>query len=58
MIGAIFFLVILGLIAWFVNSTPIPNPFKTGVLVLLIIVAIYVVAGALGVALPGAHSLR
>lgn len=48
MISAIFLILILGLIAWFVRSTPIPEPFKTGILVLLIVLAVLVLAAALG----------
>lgn len=48
MLTAIFLILILGLVAWFVNSTPIPNPFKTGIMVLLIILAVVVLAAALG----------
>ncbi len=57
MLVAIFWLFVIGLIAWGVNASPIPKPFNVFIYILLIILAVYVLAGAFGVdlSLPVHH---
>lgn len=48
-IGLVVLIVVIGLVAWIVNSyLPIPQPFKTIINVVLIVVALIVVLNAFG----------
>lgn len=49
-IGLVILIVVIGLVAWIVNSyIPIPQPFKTLINVVLIIVAVLVTLSAFGI---------
>lgn len=58
MLTAILTILILGLICWFVNTTPIPLVFKNGIFVLCAIIAIILVFRAFGVPVFSGVSLR
>lgn len=51
LLSLLFYVIILGLIAWVVSILPIPQPFKVVAYVILIIILLVLLAGALGVAL-------
>ncbi len=49
-IGIVVLIVVIGLVAWLVNTyIPIPQPFKTMITVILIIVALLVTLNAFGI---------
>lgn len=60
MVVAIFWLIVLGLAAYFVRRCPIDEPFKTGIIILLCIVGVAIVLSVLfGVEVfPGFPSAR
>ncbi len=48
-LGLVLFIVILGIVAWLINTyLPLPAPFKTIILVILIVVAVVVTLNAFG----------
>lgn len=51
LLSILFWVIILGLIAWVISILPIPQPFKVVGYVILIITLLVLLAGALGVAL-------
>jgi hypothetical protein len=59
MLVAIFWLVVLGLLAFFIRRCPIDEPFKTGIIILLIVIALGIVVSAVfGVHVLGAFPNR
>lgn len=52
MMSLLLLILVLGVIAWAIRSVPLPQPFETVALAILIIVALVAVFRFLGVSLP------
>lgn len=52
MMSLLLLVLILGVIAWAIQSVPMPAPFKTAAIAILVIVALVAVFRFLGVTMP------
>lgn len=59
MVALIVWIVVIGVIAWLINSyVPIPQPFKTLINIVLIVVALLLILNAFGLTSGGLPRVR